>query len=95
MARSGIIKSSNESAPLSPSFQQNQRYIGYAKIALAVVLLVLVLAGLQLLLMNPARIEAFLSAAKAHPGTTLPLFMLGNLFAPIFLLPSGPFQVED
>lgn len=61
---------------------------------LAVIFLgALVLLLLKRLLMDPARIQAFLDAAHRHPMTAGPLFILINVAAPLVLLPSGPFQI--
>ena len=38
-------------------------------------------------------IQSFLDGAKNHPGRTVPAFVLLNLVAPLFFLPSAPFQL--
>lgn len=37
--------------------------------------------------------QAFVEAARQHPGKVVPIFMLVNYIAPLLLLPSGPFLI--
>ena len=73
--------------PVMPGLQRRPHAWGN------VVMLHLNHSHLLILSHHTALIHSFLDGAKEHPGSTVPLFVLLNLAAPLVFLPSAPFQL--
>ncbi|GAX80287.1 hypothetical protein CEUSTIGMA_g7725.t1 [Chlamydomonas eustigma] len=83
----------NKLKNLSDAAKRPRNYWSYVKLGLVAVCLIGLIITLKSLLTNPALIQSFLDGAKNHPGRTVPVFILLNLAAPLFFLPSAPFQL--
>jgi uncharacterized membrane protein YdjX (TVP38/TMEM64 family) len=75
------------------SVKRPRNYWSFVKLGLVLLGLLGLVLSLKKFLSNTAIIQSFLDGLKNHPGRTVPVFILLNLAAPLFFLPSAPFQL--